>query len=183
MVEGIINTMVVERIISVFHSIQSTTSTKMDIRTLDTCMILSIKLRLVSIHLSKTSTTTRQYVQYASQRREAQCLWCPHGMIVHLAGPRSIMDTWWLNTTNTIINVTSSVSTRTRSMSLVPRPTRMVHYCTLWKGYVAPFRVSRTWMGESWRALYAPSDQTLPLQWKSRLQKKSWTLIAETLMI
>ena len=175
---GITKIQVVERIISVFHSIQSTTSTKMDIRTLDTSMVLSIKSLSVSTHLSKTSMTTRQCVLYALLRHEAQCLWCPHGMIVHLAGPRSIMGTWWLNTTNTIISVTTSVLTRTRSMSLAPRPTRMVHYCTLWKGNVGHFRVRRTWMGESWRALCAPSDQTLPLQWKSRLQKKSWTLIA-----
>ena len=45
----------------------------------------------------------------------AQCLWCLHGMIVHLAGPKSIMGTWWLNTTTTRSSLTSFVLTKMQS--------------------------------------------------------------------
>ena len=57
-------------------------------------------------------------------------------------------------------------------MFLVKRPTRIVHYCRLWKGCVAHFRVNPTSPGESLRALFALSDRRTPSRWKPRLQKK-----------
>ena len=135
----------------------------MDIRPRDTCTALSTKSVMVSIHLRKTSMTTNHRVQFASSSHVPQHLWCPHGMIVHLAGPRSIMGTWWLSTTTTRSNVTSYVLTRMRSMSPVLRPTRMVPYCILWKEYVAHSHATRMSPEENWHALCAPSDRRPPL--------------------
>ena len=104
-----------------------------------------------------------------SSSHVAQCLWCPHGMIVHLAGPRSIMGTWWPDTTGTRKDMTSSVLTRMQSMFPVVRPTTMVPYSILWKEYVAHSRATRMSPEESWHALCAPSDRRPPssvFHWK-----------------
>ena len=97
-----------------------------------------------------------------SSSHVAQCLWCPHGMIVHLAGPRSIMGTWWPDTTGTRKDMTSSVLTRMQSMFPVVRPTRMVPYSILWKEYVAHFHATHMSPEENWHVLCAQSDRRPP---------------------
>ncbi len=129
-------------------------------RLLDTCIARSMK-STNSTHLRKTSMTMMHRALSALSSHVVQCLWCPHGMIVQLAGPRSIMGTWWLNTTVTRSSVTSSVLTRTQSMSPVARPARMVRYCTPWKDNVnqAHSRVVHMFMAVSWHAQCVPSNR------------------------
>ncbi len=134
------------------------TDTKTDGRTRDTCMALSMKSTITS-YLRETSITMRHRALFASPSHVVQCLWCPHGMTVHLAGPRSIMGTWWLDFTTTRKDMTSSVLTKTQSTSPEARPTRMVPYCTLCKDSAAHFRATHTSPGESSRALCVPSDE------------------------
>ena len=88
-----------------------------------------------------------------------QCLWCLQGMIVHLGGPRSIMDTWWLHTMATRTSVTTYVLTRTQRLVQVRWQTKMVHYCSPWKVFVFHSRVIHMSPAESWPALYAPSNR------------------------
>ena len=70
---GITTTQVEEQITFAFHTIQSTTNTKMDGRTRDTYMALSIKSVTVSTHLGKTFMTMRHRVPFASSSHVAQC--------------------------------------------------------------------------------------------------------------
>ena len=129
----------------------------MDYSFRDTCLAPSMK-SAVSTHLRKTSITMMPRASSASLSHVAQCLWCPHGMIVHLAGPRSIMGTWWLNTTNTKNNVTTFVLTKMQSMSPVVKLIRMARYCTRCKELAALFRVFHMSTEGSWPVLFVPSD-------------------------
>ena len=151
-------TKAVEWITFVFHSIQNMTSTRTDGRARDTCMVLSLKSTL-STHLRKNSMIMRHRVLFATSSHVVQCLWGPHGMTVHLGGPRSIMGTWWLDTTTTRRDMTSSVLTRMQSLSPVPVPTRMVPYCTPCRDSVAHFPANHTSLGESLLAPCVPSDE------------------------
>ena len=153
----------------------------MDIRTLDTCTALNMK-STVSTHLRK-SITTKHCVQFASSSHVAQHFWCTHGMIVHLAGPRSIIGTWWLNTATTGSNVTSYVLMRIRSMFLLPRPTRMVPYSISWKEYVAPFHATYMSPEESWHVLCAPSNWRPPLYSIGNMKDGTWDLISKAPVI
>ena len=131
----------------------------MDISTLDTCMALSMK-SILSTRSRKTSMIMMRRASFASLSHVAQCLWCPHGMIVHLAGPRSIMGTWWLNTTSTRSSVTSFALTKMQSMSPVVKRARMARYCTWWREFVALFRVFHMSAEGSLPVLFVPSDDT-----------------------
>jgi len=103
---------------------------------------------------------TRRLALSALSSHVAQCWWCPHGMTVLLDGPRSIMGTWWPHITTTGTKRTSSVLTKTQSMSRGLMGTRMVPCYTLWKGAVAHFRALHMFCIESWHVLFAPSNKT-----------------------
>ena len=131
----------------------------MDSRALDTCMAPSMK-SAVSTHSRKTSVTMMRRAMFGLLSHVAQCLWCLHGMIFHLAGPKSIMGTWWLNTTTTRSSGTTFVLTKMQSMSPVVKLVRIAHYCTWWREFVALFRVFHMWTEVSWPVLFVPSDDT-----------------------
>ena len=148
----------------------------MDFRTRDSCMALSMK-SMLSIHSRKISMTMKHLVLFASLSHVAQCLWCRHGMFVHLVGPKSTMGTWWVDTTTTRKDTSSSVSTKMQSMPLVPRVTRMVPFSTPYKGNVAHSRATHISLEESWHALCALSDRRRPFHWKCKRRPKIkfWT--------
>ena len=85
---------------------------------------------VVSIRLRKTFMTTMLLAPSVTSNHVVQPLWCPHGMIDYLAAPRSIMGTLWLKRIQTRSNSTTSALTKTQSMSLVPRETRLGRHCT-----------------------------------------------------
>ena len=103
---------------------------------------------------------TRCLALSALSSHVAQCWWCPHGMTVHLDGPRSIMGTWWPRITATGTKKTSSVLTKTQSMFRGLMGTRMVPCYTSCKGAVAHFRALHMFCIESWHVLFAPSNKT-----------------------
>ena len=79
-------------------------------------------------------------------------------MTVRLDGPKSIMDTWWLNTTGILTQKISSALTGTQNMFLVAKQTEMVLCCTLWRVDAARYRVFLMLRVESWHAPCALSE-------------------------
>jgi len=152
----------VDRTTFAFLTIQSMTSTKMDTSTRDTYTALSMRsVSTAETLLREVSMTTKHPALSALSSHVEQCWWCPHGMTVHLDGPRSIMGTWWPTVTLASIQVTSSVLTGTQSMFLVAMLTKMAPCCTQWKEDMALYRAFHMWMAESWHAQCAPSDWPL----------------------
>ena len=133
----------------------------MAISTQDMCTVLNMRSApTVGILSDEIFMITRRLVLSASSSHVVQCWWCPHGMTVLLDGPRSIMGTWWLNSTTTRTKKTSSVLTKTQSIFQGPVETRMVACYTSWKGAVAHFRALHMLCIESWHVLFAPSNKT-----------------------
>ena len=104
------------------------------------------------------SMTMSRLVLSAMSNHVVQCWWCPHEMTVHLDGPRSIMGIWWLHITVTKTKKTSSVLTKTLSLFLGARITRMVPYCTTLKGNVELSLAFPMLITENWHALFVPSE-------------------------
>ena len=85
-----------------FQTLQSTTDTATVIKTQDIFTAPSMKLvPTVAILSDEISMITRRLVLSAMSNHGVQCWWCPHEMIVHLDGPKSIMGIWWLHITVT----------------------------------------------------------------------------------
>ena len=133
----------------------------MAISTQDICTVLNMRSApTVGILSDEISMIMRRRALSALSSHVVQCWWCPHGMTVHLDGPRSIMGTWWPHITTTRTKKTSSVLTRTQSMFRGLMETRMVACYTSWKGAVARFRALHMLGIESWHVLFAPSNKT-----------------------
>ena len=150
-------TLEVEWITFAFQRLRSTTGTKMATRIADTYTALSTNSRLT--HSRKVLTNTIHLALSALSSHVVLCWWCPQGTIAPLDGPRSIMGTWWLNIMATRSNEISSALTKTLSLSLAARRTRMVRYCTLWEECVVTYHVVHMSTVESWLVLCAPSER------------------------
>ena len=150
-----------------FQRPQSTISTRTAFSTEDWYMALSTNCRLTL--LTKIYKTKMRLVPSAMSTHVAQCWWCPLGMTVHLNGPRSIMDIWWLLTTPTKTKKNSSVLIEIRSSSLALRQTRMTPCrCTLSKAHAEEIcRVVHMFQVESWLALCSPSERKTGLHFIS----------------
>ena len=126
-------------------------------RVADTYTALSTNSRLT--HSRKVLTNTIHLALSALSSHVVRCWWCLQGTIAPLDGPRNIMGTWWVHIIPTRSKVISSALTKTLSLSLAARRTRMAHYSTLWKDSVAAYRVVHMSLVESWLVLCAPSER------------------------
>ena len=155
--ESITITLEVEWITFAFQRLQSTTSTKMVTRVADTYTALSTNSRLT--HSRKVFKTMIHLALSALSSHVVRCWWCLQGTIAPLDGPRNIMGTWWVHIIPTRSKVISSALTKTLSLSLAARRTRMVHYSTLWRDSVAAYGVVHMSVVESWLVLCAASER------------------------